>query len=177
MSERIRLAAGQVTAYELLSNDDYLVNNFPRQADMTASVLWRASQPDKMLMQELRPSLGRGGGNFYGNYSGELAFYRLSEDMRQYLYTTIMSSKPFATVTVYMATTLSGFQVMVGELVAPFASNADTDFSTMGYEHTHSNVFTFRRGRILTVSNLLLGDGESYLLLGNGIDRLSLGGQ
>lgn len=175
MSDSIRLAAGQVTAYDLLNTSSYLVTNFPRQTDMPASVRWTASQPNKMLQQETRASLGRSGGNYYGSYSGELSFFIFTEDMRQYIHETIMSSKPYATVTVYMATVLAGFQVLVGELVNPFAINADSDYKTMGYQITYNNTYLFRRGTILTVSNLLLETGD-YLLLETG-DKLSLESQ
>lgn len=164
MSDLIRLAAGQVAAYTLLNSDGYLVTEFPRQSDMGASVYWSASQPNKMLMQEERPSLGIGGANFVGGYFGELAIFIATPEMRSYIFETIMGSKPRARVTAYMMTTLSGFQVLTGELVAPYALNAESDFETAGYELTHTNVFTFTRGRILTEDSLLLEDGTDLLL-------------
>lgn len=177
MSNLIRLAAGQVSVFTLLNTDSYLVTNFPRQSDMPSSVSWSASQPNKMLMQEERASLGIGGANFYGGYFGELALFIQTPLMRSYIFETIMGGKPRARVTVYMATTLSGFQALTGELVAPFALNAESDFETAGYEITHSNVFTFTRGRVVIDPTplLLLGNGTDFLLLGNGTDKLALG--
>lgn len=165
MSELIRLGAGQIAAFDLLNTSGYLVSNFPRQSDMVASQYWSASQPNKMLLRETRPSLGRGGGNYYGGFSGAFNFFMLTEDMRHYIHNTIMGGKPYATVTVYMQTTVDdGFQVMVGELVNPFATNAESDYETFGYEMTHTNSYLFRRGRIITEEALLLEDGTELLL-------------
>lgn len=165
MSNLIRLAAGQVTAFDLLNTDSYLVSNFPRQSDMTASHYWSASQPNKMLMREQRPSLGIGGSRYVGGYFGELSFFHLTEDMRQYLDTGIFGGNPSARVTVYMATTLNSFQVLTGELTNPFSLNAESDFETSGYENTHTNVCLFSRGTILDISNLLLMTGDNLLLM------------
>lgn len=172
MSDLIRIAAGQVAAYDLLNTSSYLVSNFPRQSDMTSAQYWSASQPNKMLSRETRSSLGVGGGNYYGGYNGEIAFFMLTEDMRSYIHETIMSSKPYARVTLAAYTDMQGFQVLTGELINPFATNAESSYETFGYELTHTNVYLFRRGSVLTVANLL-AENSAVLITEDSI-RLAL---
>lgn len=170
----IRIAQGQVTAYELLSNDAYLVSEWTRTSDMNPSVYWSASQPDKPLERPKAPqAMGLGAGRFYGGYSGLFNFFMTTPLMRQYLFETIMQSRPVAAVTVYMQASQDGFdddefQVLYGEIERmDYERFNDAFFMNVSYE--------FRRGTALEVSNLLLESGD-YLLLETG-DKLSLESQ
>jgi hypothetical protein len=170
----IRIAQGQVTAYELLSNDAHLVSEWTRTSDMNASVYWSASQPDKPLERPKAPqAMGLGAGRFYGGYSGVFSFFMTTPLMRQYLFETLMQSRPVAAVTVYMQAALGGFenaefQVVYGEIERiEYERFNDDYFMNVNYE--------FRLGTVVEVSNLLLETGD-YLLLESG-DKLSLESQ
>jgi len=164
MSDSIRLAAGTVSAATLLGSSSYLVINFPRQTDMSASVDWRSSQPEFGVSQEYVAGLEVGSGKFYGGVSGILEFYYMTEDMRQYIHATIMNNSPIAPVTVYLHHPLDGFQVYQGELVTPFAANAETAYSRFNDAVYSNNQYLFRRGTQVSTSDLLLESGDVVLL-------------
>lgn len=171
----IRIAPGQVSAYDLLNTDSYLVSNWPRTSDMSPSIQWSAAQPDKPLEREEVASLGIGGGGFYGKYSGTFNIFRATPLMRQYLFETIMQSKPIAPVTVYMQTSQAAFedtefQVLYGEIQR-------VDYVRFNDEHFHTIQYEFRRGTVVENNILLLGNGTDSLLLGNGTSFLALGSQ
>jgi hypothetical protein len=143
----IRIAQGQVTAYELLSNDAYLVSEWTRTSDMNPSVYWSASQPDKPLERPKAPqAMGLGAGRFYGGYSGVFSFFMTTPLMRQYLFETLMGSRPVAAVTVYMQASQGGFddsefQVLYGEIERMEYERFNDDFfMNVRYE--------FRRGTV-----------------------------
>lgn len=149
----IRIAAGQVTAYELLSNDAHLVSEWTRTSDMPSSTYWSAAQPEKPLERPNAPkAMGLGTGRFYGGYSGLFNFFMTTPLMRQYLFESLMGSRPVAAVTVYMQATQGAFenaefQVLYGEIerVAYERWNDDI-YHTVQYE--------FRRGTVLDLEVL-----------------------
>lgn len=151
--ELIRIAPGQVTAYELLTTDSYLVSNWPRTSDMPADLHWQASQPEKGLQQELVTSLGRGGGGYYGSYSGLISFFILTPFMRQYLFETIMQSSPVAMITAYLHTPNDAYdfdemQVVYGEMLSPIASNAESDYARFTNRIYHTLQYPINRAEI-----------------------------
>lgn len=164
MSDSIRLASGTLTANDLLTTSSYLVNNWTRQTDMTAGVQWRCSQPENGVMQEMASSLESGSGKFIGLVSGVLEFFYMTEDMRQYVHTTIMGSSPVALVTAYLHHPIDGFQVYQGELVTSFAANAETSHTRFSDAIYTNNQYLFRRGTQVTTSELLLESGDFMLL-------------
>lgn len=161
----IRIAPGEVSAYTLLTTDSYLVRNWTRTTDMLNTAWeWRASQPDKGLQQEIVPSLGRGGGGYYGSYSGLISFFVATPQMRQYIFETIMQSSPIAMVTAYLHTPNDAYdfdemQVVYGELVSPIASNAESDYTRFSNKMYHTLQFQIRRAELvrLTVLTTLSG--------------------
>jgi len=172
MSDLIRLASGDVTAYDLLNTSSYLVINFTRQSDMSASDYWSATQPDKMVQAEFVGGIELGSGGYYGGYSGDVQFFILTPNMRSYLHTTIMASKPVAKVTMTLYNPIDGLSVYTGELVNPYALNAVTEYTPSGYDYTFSNIYRFRNGTRKTVSYLLLENGDNILAENNALVTL-----
>lgn len=160
MSDRfIRLAAGQLTAYQLLSNDNYLVSNWARTDDMPASIQWQVSQPEKGLQREFVQGLGRGTGGYYGNYSGILSFFLTTPQMRQYIYETFMSAAPIAMVTAYVHVPNNAFNfdemaVVYGELISPIASNSELEYTRFNNHLYHTLQFQLRRASVLSLETL-----------------------
>ena len=175
MSNLIRLVSGVVSAYTLLNTPSSLVENFPRQTDMTPAVSWSASQPEFGVQQQIRTGAEIGSGGYYGKLSGVLEFFILTEDMRQYLHNTIMGGKPIASVTAYLHHPVDGFQVYQGELLTPYAANAETTHTRVNDDYYTNNQYLFRRGTKVTISYLLQENGD-YLLQENG-DRIVLENQ
>lgn len=173
MSDLIRLASGQVTAYEILSNDDYLVINWPRQTDMTPAIQWSCSQPKEVgVMKTLYSSgLELGSSKSISKYAGQLKFFLGSTMMREYLANEILQGRPKPVVTAYCAT-VYGFEVFVGELENPFFGNSTGSFVRFNDNMYHTITLSFNRASILTVSNLLL-ETSDVLLLENG-DSIAL---
>lgn len=168
MSSLIRIAAGTVTENDLMNTSSYLVENWTRQTDMSTSDYWSCSQPEGgEFKQEFRAGLEVGSGKFYGLVSGILEFFVMTEDMRQYVHETIMSSKPIAAVTVYAHHAIDGFQVYQGELVTPFAANSEASYSRFDDAYYTNNQYLFRRGTRISNSYLVLSTGD-YLLLSTG---------
>jgi hypothetical protein len=170
MSYDIRIGAGDIPAYTLLTDDSYKVVNWTRQADMTPADQWLAVQPNPPLLQTFVPSLELGSGDYYGKFASQIEFTYLTEDMRQYIFNTIMGGKPVAKVTVYLEHPTNGFSVYTGQLVTPYAVGGAFDrFDSNIYT---SNVYPFQRGTLKTISYLLQENGD-YLLQENG-DRIVL---
>ena len=166
MSSSIRLANGTLTANDLLTTSSYLVSNWTRQTDMmvSAAIQWRASQPENGVTQEMASSLEKGSGKFIGLVSGTIEFFYMTEDMRQYVHNTIMGGSPVSLVTAYLHHPLDGFQVYQGELLTPFAANAETPHTRFSDEIYTNNQYLFRRGTQVTTSELLLESGDFMLL-------------
>ena len=164
MSDLIRIGAGTITAYDLANTASYLVTNFTRQTDMTASDQWQASQPDKGLRSEYVSSIELGSGNLYGGYSGVIEFFHLTELMQQYIHTNILSDKPVAKVTAYLYNDFTrAWGAYVGELVSPHVANAEAEYTVFGRERYWNNQYVFRNAVLATVSNLLLETGDVIL--------------
>lgn len=149
-ADLIRLAQGHISAYDLLSNDDYVVLNWIRTADMSSELHWMATQPEIGVQAEFVPSLAVGSGNFYGGYSGVVEFFILSPLMRDYLEETFLDDKGVAAVTAYLhdprSGSNSGYRVFQGELISPFSLNAETTYTRFS-DNTYANVqYLFRRG-------------------------------
>lgn len=162
MSDLIRLASGIVTAHTLLNTSSYLVTNFPRQTDMTASVSWTATQPENGVQQQVRTGAEIGSGGYYGKVSGVIEFFILTEDMRQYLHNTIMGGKPIASVTAYLHHPVDGFQVYQGELLSPYAANAETSYTRVNDDYYSNNQYLFRRGTKVELSVWQLNDDSVW---------------
>lgn len=165
MSSLIRIAAGQLTANDLLSDDSTLVTNWPVQTDMlNTSFRWSASQPEKGLQQEYVGGLGLGTGGYYGGYSGIVNIFLATPLMRKYLFQTIFSSKPTARVTAYLHTPNDAFewdefQVVYGELVWPVASNAEAEYTRFSDKVYHTMQLEIRRATIVTAEFLVTESG------------------
>lgn len=172
MSDLIRIANGTVSPSTLLATASYLVSNWTRQTDMTAGDYWSCSQPEEgELKQEYRGGLEVGSGKFYGNVSGIFEFFILTEDMRQYIHSTIMNNQPVAPVTVYAHHAIDGFQVYQGELLTPYAANAESSYSRFDDAYYTNNQYLFRRGS--RVSDYLLLEAGDFILLESG-DKILL---
>jgi hypothetical protein len=176
MANEIRIAAGTVDAYDLLSTDSYLVSEWTRTSDMPPSVQWSATQPDKGVLGEFIAGLGKGTGGFYGGVSGVIEFFLLTPLMREYLETTLLGGNGIATVTAYLHNPRlgdnSGFAVYQGELLSPYIANSEAEHTRFNNVMYSNNQYLFKRGELVTISNLLLESGD-YLLLETG-DKLSL---
>jgi hypothetical protein len=163
MSRLIRLGAGNISAYDLLNTDSYLVTNFTYQSDMGNSIEWLCVQ-NTVLLQERRQGLEIGTGGYYGKPSCQIEFPSLTSLMRQYIDTEIMSNKPIAQVTMYLDHPINGFGVYTGELVSPFAVDAETTFDRYDSTYYNNNQYLFRRATENTTSELLLESGDFILL-------------
>ena len=146
MSLSIRLWNGTITANDLLTTSTYLVSNWTRQTDMSASIQWRCSQPENGVTQEMASSLESGSGKFIGQVSGTIDFFYMTEDMRQFVHNIIMGGSPVSLVTAYLHHPLDGFQVYQGELLTPFAANAETAHTRVNNDIYTNNQYLFRRG-------------------------------
>lgn len=164
MSNLIRLAAGTVTAFDLLNTASYLVTNWARQADMDAADSWQALQPEQGLRSEYVASIELGSGNLYGGYSGVLEFFMLTEAMQQYIHTNILSGKPVAKVTAYLYNDFTrAWGIYVGELLSPHVANAESEYGVFGQARFWNNQYLFRNGVSATISYLLLESGDVIL--------------
>lgn len=176
MSDLIRIAPGTITAYALLTTDSYLVSNWTRVSDMGIADEWSATQTDNPMLQEHVPSLEVGAGGFYGKHSGIITFSLLTPLMRDYLENTLLGGNGIAAVTAYLHSPRigdnNGFAVFQGEMISPYAVNAESSFRRFSDHYYTANDYIFRRGRLVTVSYLLLESGD-YLLLETG-DKLAL---
>lgn len=155
MSLDIRLWNGTISENDLLNTSSYLVSNWTRQTDMSAGVQWRCSQPENGVMQEMASSLEKGSGKFIGQVSGVIDFFYMTEDMRQFVHDTIMGSSPVSLVTAYLHHPLDGFQVYQGELLTPFAANAETSHTRFSDAIYTNNQYLFRRGTRISDSYLI----------------------
>lgn len=174
MSNLIRIAAGNITANDLLTTSSHLVSNWTRQTDMSAAVQWRSSQPEFGVTQEFAAGLEVGSGKFYGKMSGVIEFFYLTEDMRQYIHNTIMASSPIAPITAYLHHPLDGFQAYQGELVTPFAANAETNYSRFDDSIYNNNQYLFRRGTQVSLKAWGTTDGSAWSWLdGSAIGKVT----
>lgn len=170
--EVTRIATGDVTAYALLNTDAYLLSNWTIQTDQTY-IDWTATMPERGMTAPFVGGLERGSGVLYGNYSGIIEFFLLTELMQQYITENILNGKPIEIVTVYAYDDFAReLAVFTGELVAPYAANAESTYTPSGHRVFSNNQFLFRGGTKKTISNLLLESGD-YILLESG-DNLSL---
>ena len=80
MSSLIRIASGNVSAFDLLNTASYLVTNWPRQTDQSTGIDWSATQPEFGVTSEFAAGLEVGSGNFYGKVSGIIDFFLLDRD-------------------------------------------------------------------------------------------------
>jgi len=153
MSRLIRLAAGQVSAYDLLTTDSYLLHEWTRLSDMRSSVSWSASQPELGLLTEHVQGLGKGSGGFYGGASGIVEFFVLTPQMRDYLEATILGGNGIAEVTAYLHNPRfadnDGFAVYQGELLSPYIANADSSHTRFNDVAYTNNQYLFRRGTLI----------------------------
>lgn len=152
MSRLIRIAAGAIDAYDLLSTDSYLVSEWARLDDMPSSVTWSASQPELGLLTEHVQGLGKGTGGFYGDASGIIEFFILTPYMRDYLENTLLGGNGIATVTAYLHNPRfadnDGFAVYQGVLLSPYLANADTAHTRFNDKMYTNNQYLFTRGTL-----------------------------
>lgn len=165
MSDLIRIAQGHVSAYTLLTTDSYLVSNWARTSDMKSHISWRCSQPEGgELRTEFVQGLGVGTGGFYGGYSGILEFMLLTPQMRNYIEETLLYDAGISAVTVYAHAPHfgdnEGFAVFQGELVSPYAINAEGSYSRFSDRHYTNNQYLFRRGNLVQLEVLATLDGD-----------------
>lgn len=167
MSQLIRIASGAVSAYDLLNDENSLVINWTRYDDMPTAVYWSASQPEFGVQAEFVAGLGKGTGGFYGGYSCVLQFFLMTAQMRDYVENTLLNGNGIGRVTAYLHnprfTDNDGFAVYQGELVSPFAANAESTYTRYGEKLYSNNQYLFRRGTLVsleilgTISGLALG--------------------
>lgn len=172
MSTDIRLASGALTAFDFLADSTNLVTNFPTQSDQQIAYKWFARQPDKALQSTFRSGLEIGSGKIVGKFAGIIEFDVLTIEMRQYINTTIMSSKPSALVTMYLSHPVNGFGVYQGELIDPFSVNSDLAYERFADDQYNNVQYQFKRAVLVVTSELLLESGD-FLLLESG-DKLLL---
>lgn len=170
MSDLIKIANGSVDAIDLDST--FLVINFTRQTDMKSGDAWLASQPEFGVEAELVNSIELGSGDFYGGVSGIISFHILTEDMRQFIRSTVLGGSPISIVTVSLHDPQLGQTIYEGELVSPFATNRAASYVRFDEAYYYNVEYLFRNGQVRTVSNLLLETGD-VILAENG-DTLAL---
>jgi hypothetical protein len=152
MSDLIRLAAGDIPAFDLLANDAFLVVNFPRQTDMRPQDQWSAVQPELGAQRAFVGGLEIGSGGYVGLYETTMQIFITTPKMREFIETTYLNNRGIGKVTMALHDPLSSdFQVFTGELVSPFAVDTITSASRFD-EFTYSNVtYAFRRGKLKTL--------------------------
>lgn len=169
--EVLRMATGDVTAYELLNTDAYLLSNWTRQTDQSY-IDWTATMPERGMTAPFVGGLERGSGILYGNYSGIIEFFLLTELMQQYITTNILNDKPIEIVTVYAYDDFSReLAVFTGEMVAPYAANAETTYTPSGHRVFANNQYGFRSGTKKQITVIgsettleLITDESGYLI-------------
>lgn len=164
MSDLIRLAAGDITAFDLFASSAFLIINFPRQTDMRVQDIWQASQPTTGALRPFVGGLEIGSGGYVGLYSTEIQFFLTTPLMRSFIESTYLNNRGIGKVTMALHDPLAAtFQVFTGELVSPFATEGLGSANRFD-EFMYSNViYTFRRGTLKIVSNLLLESGDVLL--------------
>lgn len=164
MSRLIRIAAGAIDAYDLLSTDSYLVSEWARLDDMPSSVSWSASQPELGLLTEHVQGLGKGTGGFYGDASGIIEFFVLTPYMRDYLENTLLGGNGIAPVTAYLHNPRfadnDGFAVYQGVLLSPYLANADTAHTRFNDKIYTNNQYLFTRGTLTPLEVIATLDTE-----------------
>lgn len=150
--DNIRIATGHIDAYDLANTAAYKVIDWTRTSDMTASDSWQATQPDKGLQRQHRASLEVGVGGFYGGYSGILEFFTLTTGMIEYIEGTILGSNGISKATIFVRVGKQSYKYFQGELVSPFALDAESDYEVAGETHTTNTQYLFRRGAEITLS-------------------------
>lgn len=139
-----RIATGDVTAYALLNTSSYLLSNWAIQTDQTY-IEWSATMPEYGMRAPFVGGLERGSGILYGNYSGIIEFFLLTELMQQYITANILNSKPVEIVTIYAYDDFSReLAIFTGELVAPYAANAESTYRPAGHRIYANNQYLMR---------------------------------
>lgn len=126
MSE-LRMTAGTVTAATLNGSDSYIISQWPAQTGQTFP--WRAVQKDA-VRKVVIPALD-GLGAFYGLPASAIEILGANAGMMQYLYSTILQSKPRNAVTVKLYDHHAGWTVYNGIAVWPL--RADGAYEIAGY--------------------------------------------
>lgn len=171
MSNLIRLGAGIMGANALLATDSYLITDWTRTADMSASDEWFATEPEKGMRSEHVASLELGVGGFYGNYSGMIEFVMLTPLMRDYIEGTVLGGIGIGVVTAYLHNPRDPYEMDVFrcEMVSPLVLGNDE------YERWDNNRYwnvryALRRATVQplfllqvgTTSQILSSDGDSH---------------
>lgn len=171
----LRMASGDVTAFDLLNTASYVIADWAIQADQS-DVSWGATMPDFGMRVTFGPGLEVGSGKAISGYSGIIDFFALTENMQQYVHSTILNNKFSAKVTVYAYSDYDrALAVFTGELLAPYVVNSESTYRPFGHKVFTNNQFVFRDGIKKSASYLLLETGD-YLLLETG-DKIALEGQ
>jgi hypothetical protein len=177
MTDSIRLAAGTVTAFDLLTTDSYLVTQYTRTSDMTPAMHWLATQPEGAeLKRQWRGGFEVGSGNWYGGFNGALVFSILTIGMRDTIENTLLGGKGVAKVTAYLhapqAAQSQEMIVVLGELVSPFRQESDT-YTYFDGKLYHTVRYDFRRGSEVTLQvlateddNILTTESGAWIVLG-----------
>ena len=149
-----RIASGDVTAYALVNTSSYLLSNWTIQTDQN-NVEWRASMPEYGMRAPFVGGLELGSGVLYGNYSGVIEFFLLTQNMQQYIHTSILNDKPIEIVTVYAYDDFSReLAAFTGELISPHAANAELTYRPAGHTIYANNQYLFRGGTKKLISVL-----------------------
>lgn len=164
MSTAIRLAAGNITAYDLLNTESYLIRNWTRQSDMSPAIQWLAVQPNKPMARVARPSLEIGVGRYYSKFASDIQFPVMTKGMIQYVATNIFGGNDNSSVqvTAYVEEPKLGFAVFTGELIDAFANDSYTRFDENKY---YGVTYPFVRATLKTIQVLgtLSGDALGTL--------------
>lgn len=164
MSNLIRVASGVLDAYTILNTSSYLVENWTRQSDMQPEDFWFTTQPEKGALQSFVGGLEVGSGGYYGKFSTIIEFFHCTPLMRDYIENTILDGNGTGVVTVAVHNPrYADFQVYTGELISPFATNAEGSVTRDNDERYSNMQYLFKRGTRLTVSYLLLESGDNLL--------------
>lgn len=141
----IYLANGHISELSLL-NDTYKVESFPRQPDQPIGVQWRATTEgivsDGTIVRSLSST-----GKYYGGVSGAVKFQVLTPDMLNYLYVTVMGSRPVAKATVYVWHPRLGATPYHVELQFPLG-DGDLQGVRLGDDYTANVTFAFTQGTV-----------------------------
>lgn len=164
-----RLANGAITAYALLNTASYVIADWTRQTDQ-ANVDWLALLPEFGMRTQWQGGIELGSGRRVSPYAGVLDFFLLTEDMGQYIHSSILNSKPceLVTFTAYDDETRE-VCVYTGEMVAPYFANAEATYKPNGHRVFSNNQFMVR-GCTKIAIDYLLTETSVILQTESGVD-------
>lgn len=147
----IRLKTGTVTEANITADSNAIIENFPIQTDMTAAHEWSVGDPDYFKRPWVEGFVP-GTGNFQGTYSGVLVFMWMTQDMFDYLYTTINGGAYTGAVTVYVPIRSGTWDALNMTMILNQYSAGNNDYTRAGYDQDAGFVVRFVKGTAAAAS-------------------------